>query len=263
MTWFRNISLSERAQSTTILLAFGLVLIIGATAVVIIFFSGFNGAPDSVSKQDTPILTVTPTLTESGTPTVDRTVATTNTSTKTPPMVSTSTSTSKHTPIPTHTSTTTSTVTPEVLPFEPYKVFLTSFINQIELKSEVPVEFRGQRIATDETLKTVFDFSDESGQQLKEQNGVLSAYSQTLLFYNQGKLSGESTHGLRVYEINSSDGPPKTFYISNSTAQKFGSGQINVVEFHNRVYNTSQNMTTSEQSLAQHIAQSTENGTLK
>jgi hypothetical protein len=142
---------------------------------------------------------------------------------------------------------------------------MASFLNQMGLKSQVPLEFRGYQINYNKTIEAVYNFTDEPndpGRRIREENGILTAYAQTLLFYDQGKLSGESPHGLRIYEINTSGQIPKTFYISNATAEEFGSGQIDIIDYQERVYRTEKNMTEKKQELARDIAKSTKNGTI-
>ncbi|MEF8852475.1 MAG: hypothetical protein V5A28_08665, partial [Haloarculaceae archaeon] len=88
--------------------------------------------------------------------------------------------------------------------------------------------------------------SEDPLRRTREKNGIISAYAQTVLFYEQGKISGKAPTGLRILEVNNTNQPPKTFYVNNSVALEFGSGQIDAPEYEQRVYRTLRNQTAHE-----------------
>jgi hypothetical protein len=255
-------------QNRASIFIFITLLIIGTITGALLLYSGSIKTPDSGINQETPTSTVSTKNDLQGTSTVVpiRTTNPTISPTETRLPTGTPNPTPSRTSISTPTPILTASPTPEFPPLEPYQVFIASFLNQMELKSDVPIEFRGYRIGRNKTIKSIYNFTDETrnpGRRLKEQNGIINAYSQTLLLYNQGKLSGKSPRGLRIYEINASGHTPKTVYVDNSTAAEYASGQIDVVEFHQRVYNTDRNMTDNEKELARNIARASKNGTIR
>ena len=104
--------------------------------------------------------------------------------------------------------------------------------------------------------------SEDSLRRIGEQNGILTAYAQTLLFYDQGKLSSDAPTGIRILEVNNTEESPKTFIANNSVVRKWSSDQIDTVEFHSRVYSTSRNQTASEKAIVRNIDRGAKNFTL-
>lgn len=233
------------------LLAIGAILVLGALAVAIVFFGGFVDTPETGTDQESPVSTKGPTPTDA----VTFTTAPMPTATLSPTLTSTPTAIPvTETSPPTSTATPTPTTTPVSL--ENYKIFLASFDNQLSLKPVVPIRFRGGRITRHEKLFLVYNATAESDnglQRLREKNGIISAYAQTVLFHKQGKLSGKAPTGMRVLEVDNTDQPSKTFYVNDSVALKFSTGQINAPEYESTVYETLRNQTQSEQEVAAEI----------
>jgi hypothetical protein len=130
-------------------------------------------------------------------------------------------------------------------------------------KPVVPIRIRGWDIVDGKFFVVVnlTASSEDSLRRLREQNGLLTTYAQTLLFYDQGKLSGEAPAGLRVLEVNNTKGQPKTFFANNSVVRKWSSNQIDTVEFHSQVYSTARNQTAAEKEGARNIDRTAKNYT--
>ena len=140
---------------------------------------------------------------------------------------------------------------------------MASFGNQLQDKPVVPIRLRGWDIVN-KRLFVVVNLtadSEDSLRRLREQNGVLTAYAQTLLFYDQGKLSGEAPTGLRILEVNNTKGQPRTFVANNSVVREWSSDQVDTVEFHSRVYSTARNQTAAEKEDARNIDRTAKNYT--
>ena len=247
--------IDSRDQSSSVLAIIGGLTILAAILIAVAIFGGFLDAPVGESGQSTPTATSAQTTTFVPTPT-----ASTSMSAPSPSPTATLTPTTTPTPWPRVTITPTPTPVPE----KNYTIFGASFFNQLQRKPVVPIRARGWRIS-DRTFFMMVNLtadSEDSLRRIREQNGILTAYAQTLLFYNQGKLSGDAPTGIRVLEVNNTEESPKTFIANNSVVQKWSSDQIDTVEFHSRVYSTSRNQTASEKAIVRNIDQGAKNFTL-
>ena len=226
-----------------------IVVVAGGTGVYVFIVqsSTMEGMNESSTAIPTSTATISPTPTTAASPTP----------TVTPSPTATPTLTATQTPWPE------ATITPTPEPNEAYDIFMASFGNQLQDKPVVPIRLRGWDIVN-KRLFVVVNLtadSEDSLRRLREQNGVLTAYAQTLLFYDQGKLSGEAPTGLRVLEVNNTKGQPRTFVANNSVVREWSSDQIDTVEFHSRVYSTARNQTAAEKEDARNIDRTAKNYT--
>lgn len=248
----RRSRIRARAQSSTALMAIGVLIILAVVAVAVAVSGGFIDTSADASSPSTVVSTTTVTVISTSTPTVTPTTAPTPSSTST----ATPTPTPTSTPRPTETSTSIATPTP--IEKRNYSSFRASFAGELRRKPVVPIRARGWSVESNknETFYFVVNLtaeSDDSLRRLKEQNGILTAYAQTLLFYDQGKLTGDAPTRLQVLEVNNTEKPPKTFVANNSVVRKWSSGQIETIEFHSRVYSTARNQTAAESERAREI----------
>ena len=251
----------SRGQSSTALIVLGAMILVGVVGVGVAVLGGFVDAPVTGSDEATatpPTPTKIPTLTPTSTPTATKTL--TSTPTGTPTLSPTPTLTPTPTPTPTVTPTATPTATPEE---DPYLIFMATFAEELKHKPAVPVRVRGWYVVDTEfyVVVNLTAKSEDGLQRLKEQNGMLSAYAQTLLFYDQGKVSGDAPSGLRILEVDNTDRPPKTTFANNSVVREWSSAQISTIEFHSQVYSTTRNQTAAEREDVRNIDRGAKNYT--
>lgn len=249
----------SRGQSTTVLAVVGGLIVLVMIVVGAVILAGIGDAPTARSSQTTttaPDHTIAPTATFA--PTATATETTTSTVTATATIQSSPTAT------PTQWPKATITPTPSPTPEKNYTIFKVSLFNQLTRKPIVPIRLRGFAVVDKELLLTVnlTADSEDSLRRLREQNGILSAYGQTLLFYDQGKLSGDAPTQMRVLEVNNTGEQSRTFLVNNSVVREWSSGQIDTVEFHSRVYSTARNQTSEEKEDTRSIDRGARNFTL-
>ena len=254
-----NIRFSD--QSTTGVIAVVVLILFAAIAVAMTVSGGLVDIPSTKSNQTTadsgatssPTSMLSPRPVTTATPTDSSSVGVT------PPP--TSTSTQIITPTPWPKASITPTLSP--VPDKNYTIFMTSFVNQLQNKPVVPIRGRGYDIIDGKVLMVVnlTTESESSLRRLREQNGILTAYAQTLLFYDQGKVSGDAPTRLQVLEVNNTGEPPRTFVANNSVVRKWSSNQIDTVEFHSQVYSTARNQTAAEKEDARNIDRTAKNYT--
>lgn len=251
----------SRGQSSTLLIVIGAVVLVGVVGIGIAVFGGFVDAPVAGSDEATarpPTATEISTLPPTPTPTATRTP------TPTPTLTPTLSPTPTLTPTPTPTLTPTPTATPTATPEgNPYLMFTATFAEELKYKPTVPVRVRGWYVVETEfyVVVNLTAKSEDGLRRLKEQNGMLSAYAQTLLFYDQGQVSGEAPSGLRILEVNNTDRPPKTTFANNSVVREWNSAQISTIEFHSQVYSTTRNQTAAEREDVRNIDKGAQNFT--
>jgi hypothetical protein len=135
---------------------------------------------------------------------------------------------------------------------------------ELQEKPTVPIRLRGWTIVDTEfyVVVNLTAESEDGIRRLKEQNGILSAYAQTLLFYDQGKISGSAPTGMQIFEINNTNRPPKTTFANNSVVREWSSNQISTIEFHSQVYSTTRNQTAAEREGVINVDRTAKNHTL-
>jgi len=158
-------------------------------------------------------------------------------------------------PTPTRTPTVTPTATPWPTAQSPtpgldpdYREFTLGFYTETADLTDVPIRIRGHdyRNGQMELVYNATAQSENASARLKERGGIVTAYAQILLNYDQGKISGKAPTRLYVYEINNTGQQPEKFYINSSVAREYASGQIDVVEYTTTVYSTISNQTESD-----------------
>lgn len=253
----------NRGQKTPIILVLITLLLISGVTIGIAVVGGIIGPSPAKSNQSTPgtqVDTVTdqPSSTPTSTITITRIEAPTSTTTSTNTLAPTLPQT------PTRTQTPTVSPTPTPRPNEAYDEFVGSYIVEIAERTDFPIQVRGYDIENG-TLQFTYNAtasSKDSLRRLQERGTLSTAYAQTLLNYDSGYIEGEAPSGMRALEINNTNHPPETFYINNSLAREFGSGQIDNIEYSSEVLNTVRNQTEQEKEWMRNIDRSAGNGTL-
>lgn len=249
----------SRGQGSTLLIVIVVTVILVLVTLSATVLSGFVDTPMTESNEPTPE-PMTPAATSTRSLTSTPTTISNLTPTLVPTLTPTTTPTATSTPQPTPTPTVTPTATPEG---NTYKVFKGTMFVELQEKPTVPIRVRGWTIV-DSKLYIVVNLtsnSEDGLRRLREQNGILTAYAQTLLFYDQGKISGKAPTGMRILEVNNTNSAPKTTFANNSVVRKWSSNQISTVEFHSQVYSTTRNQTVAERRGVRSVDRSAKNYT--
>jgi uncharacterized protein (UPF0333 family) len=234
-----------RAQSSNLYLILAAAVVLAGVALGFVVFTGGLQSGDAGTGQETAILTTTPTSTQTSTTSVTPTPSPTSTPTPTP------------TPSPTPTPA--PTPTPEPDPYDDFR----STIAGVIAEGNTPVRVRGWEVTDDDgTFLIAYNRSTESNlTAVRERNIIASSYAQTLLWYDQGKISGEAPSGMRILELET-DGVPETYYVNNSLSRKYGSGQIKPWDFDQAVADTGRVQSIREQKWARNLDRTGGNVTL-
>jgi hypothetical protein len=190
---------------------------------------------------DTPTVKSTATGTVVPTPTPTSTVAPTPTAT--PTVVATPF------PVPSATVTPTPTATPA---YQAYSEFINTFLGEMAAEASVPVRSRGGVMVDGEmwyvvnaTAKSVNDT-----RRVKEWGALVTGYIRAYQFHKEGDIGGKLPTGMRILEVNNTDRPPKTLFLSNLVAERVHSGDIQGPELVESYYSTIRNQTAREQVIA-------------
>jgi hypothetical protein len=187
---------------------------------------------------DSPTATATMALTRTETPTATPTAV--PTPTPTPTVVAT--------PFPTSTATPTPTATPT---YQAYSDFINTFLGEMAEESKVPIRSRGGAIVDGEMWYVVnaTSRSVNDTRRGKEWGGIVTGYLRAYHFHKDGDIGGKLPTGMRILEVNNTDRPPKTLFLSNLVAQRVYSGNIRAPELVESYYSTIRNQTAREKQI--------------
>lgn len=261
----------DRAQSTTIYLAVGALIVIVAVSVSAAVFGGAVGTSDTDAAQDTPTVSPAPTT---KVPTT-RTLTTTASPTETAPSTVTPIPTAQPTSTPTLTPR--STATPWPTPGTPltatplsgpdYRNFTIIIFTLLRDTASEPMRLRGHTFEGEalEFVLNTTEKSKDSHQRMRQFNALATAYAYSVEAYHNdttGIPVEDIPLQLRVYEVNNTGAPPKTMHINNSATRMWVSGTLTTPEFHQRYWATERNQTARERERVREIDQNAGNVTI-
>ncbi|WP_436923622.1 hypothetical protein [Halosimplex amylolyticum] len=261
---FENISDSDVAQSTTVVLALLGLFLIGVIAVSVLFLGGLfddstpsKTAETALSTETNSISTV-PTSTQNAdsTPTESSTIIPITTQTQAPPSTATYTPTATIDPTP----------TPGPYANERYGEFVDVVFGETETYSGVPVKIRGWRVVEGEILIIAVNLSarsEDENRRVKQVNALVTAgYTQAVVQYDNGKIEGKIPNRLRIAEVNNTGSKPKMWYLNTSLAREYYLNKITTPEFTDQYWETVENQTEAQEAYINRLDQAAGNVTL-